>query len=48
VLQNVSMNSGAEGETTTFVVISFGAGALVAICGVILAWLKWRHPPDNK
>jgi len=42
------MVSGTEGDTTTFLVISLGAGTVLAICGAIVAWLKWRHPREDK
>jgi len=35
-------------DTGSFVIISIGAGGLLAICGVLLAWFKWRHKPDDK
>lgn len=30
----------------TGLLLAVGAGALVAICGVLLAWLKWNKPKD--
>ena len=37
---------GADGNIGLLFAVS--AAGLVAICGIIVAWLKWRHPPQNK
>ena len=29
-------------------VVGISTGSVVAICGAIVAWLKWRHTPHNK
>jgi Flp pilus assembly pilin Flp len=30
------------------VVLGLSASTVIAICSAIVAWLKWRHPPNNK
>lgn len=42
-LQEQTSTPAPEG---TGLILAVGAGALVAICGVLLAWLKWSKPKD--
>lgn len=35
------------GDQLGGIVIGISAGAVIALCGVLAAWLKWRHPPKD-
>ena len=43
-----SMNGEIGSEELVGVVLGLSASAVIAICGAIVAWLKFRHPPNNK
>ena len=38
----------SSGADYVGVVLGLSASTVIAICGAIVAWLKWRHPPNNK
>lgn len=48
VFQCIVATEAAQADSTIGFMLVLSAGAVLAICGALIAWLKWRHPPDNK
>jgi len=46
--QCVDVSDPATADSSVGVLLGLSGAAVVAICAAIVAWLKWRHPPDNK
>lgn len=48
VCQYVGVGDVANQDYGIGVLVGLSAGAVAAICGAIVVWLRSRHPPDNK